>query len=814
VFRPQESIALAVLFAGLALPAAAQFVSEGSAAIAANSVALSSGGTTAMLANTNRDGGPSGQPADGGVWFFARQNGAWSAQGGKIREWAWFAVSAALSADGNTAIVGTLEGGGNAPYAHVFYRSQGVWSDPNITLTGFQQASFISASLSSDGGTALVNNVVFVRTQSGWTQQGAPLGSAAVSALSGDGNTAIVAAPAGNVGFFVYTRANGRWTEQAGPVIPSDAASGAQATSLALSSDGSVALVGAASGAWVFARANGSWVQQTPKLGSAGNSVALSADGRTAIVSGAGIAVYRLTNGTWNSQGTAAAAAAVPIAVSGDGSIAMSGGATTNFYTSNQVSAALGPFVFYLPAGASGALTLAITLADPNSTWSATAGAPWITINSPSTGIGSGSLSFSVAANPSINPRSAGITVAGQTATIYQAAALPNFTYSYLGQTPLEAAPSSGSITVTSSLADASWTAVSNDNWITVTSPASNTGSGVVTYQVTANELAPRTGTITIAGTDVFVRQKGPEPITTFPTKGEPDSIVVGSDGALWFTEYGNPGRGIIGRSTMTGVITEYHVSGTIIDITAGPDGALWFTGFGNSSLIGRMTTAGAVTLYPSNSEGFGITAGPDGALWFTETIANSIGRITTAGVITEFPLPHQNRNPMGITSGPDGAVWFTESGGVGRITTSGTITEYPLPGPVSCSSLAAGPDGALWCWQVQQTGPIIPVQAYVFRISTAGVVTVFPAHPPDFSGGDFKLTPGPDGALWLGGGWLGRITTTGSVTFFSAFADGIVTGPDGAIWFGGYPMMFNGKFGLNRMPLHLRRPAGPRSIH
>ena len=168
----------------------------------------------------------------------------------------------------------------------------------------------------------------------------------------------------------------------------------------------------------------------------------------------------------------------------------------------------------------------------------------------------------------------------------------------------------------------------------------------------------------------------------------------------------------------------------------------------------------------------------------------------------------------MGITSGPDGAVWFTESGGVGRITTSGTITEYPLPGPVSCSSLAAGPDGALWCWQVQQTGPIIPVQAYVFRISTAGVVTVFPAHPPDFSGGDFKLTPGPDGALWLGGGWLGRITTTGSVTFFSAFADGIVTGPDGAIWFGGYPMMFNGKFGLNRMPLHLRRPAGPRSIH
>ena len=69
--------------------------------------------------------------------------------------------------------------------------------------------------------------------------------------------------------------------------------------------------------------------------------------------------------------------------------------------------------------------------------------------------------------------------------------------------------------------------------------------------------------------------------------------------------------------------------------IAAGSDGALWFANYGNNS-IGRITTAGKVTNYtdPSIDNPVGIAAGPDGALWFTEFFgfghSNSIGRITT----------------------------------------------------------------------------------------------------------------------------------------------------------------------------------------
>src|SRR5947209_3001595 len=55
--------------------------------------------------------------------------------------------------------------------------------------------------------------------------------------------------------------------------------------------------------------------------------------------------------------------------------------------------------------------------------------------------------------------------------------------------------------------------------------------------------------------------------------------------------------------------------------IMTGPDGALWFTEF-NGNKIGRVTTAGAITEFPlptANSGPFGITARPDGALWFTQ---------------------------------------------------------------------------------------------------------------------------------------------------------------------------------------------------
>lgn len=271
---------------------------------------------------------------------------------------------------------------------------------------------------------------------------------------------------------------------------------------------------------------------------------------------------------------------------------------------------------------------------------------------------------------------------------------------------------------------------------------------------------------------------------------GRPEGIVVGPDGALWFTESGAGGiDGKIDRITPNGIISGYRLP-TFYDwpssIAAGSDGALWFTENGYNPVtgesiarIGRITTTGGIFEYFQYAND--ITAGPDGALWFTANAA--IGRITTSGVITEYPIPSGSR-AMGITTGPDNALWFTEqrdfsTSGIGRITTGGAITEFPPPAGGLAGPITAGPDGALWFTENSA--------GMIGRMTTTGVITQFPI-PPTISA--FDITSGPDGALWMTvAGGIGRLTTSGSFTHYSIPTTSnrpnrIVAGPDNALWF------------------------------
>jgi hypothetical protein len=146
-----------------------------------------------------------------------------------------------------------------------------------------------------------------------WSQQGGKIvGTGAVGiayqgtsvALSADGNTAIVGGEGDNSyagATWVFTRSSGVWSQQGGKIVGTGAVGGArQGHSVALSADGNSAIVGGegdnsyAGATWVFTRSSGVWSQQGSKLvgtgavGDAmqGNSVALSADGNTAIVGG------------------------------------------------------------------------------------------------------------------------------------------------------------------------------------------------------------------------------------------------------------------------------------------------------------------------------------------------------------------------------------------------------------------------------------------------------------------------------------------------------------------------------------------------
>jgi uncharacterized repeat protein (TIGR01451 family) len=159
--------------------------------------------------------------------------------------------------------------------------------------------------------------------------------------------------------------------------------------------------------------------------------------------------------------------------------------------------------------------------------------------------------------------------------------------------------------------------------------------------------------------------------------------------------------------------------------------------------------------------------------------------RLLTA-TFHKFPLPTANAFPFGITAGPDGNLWFAESNSnaIGRITTAGAITEFPA-GNGGPEEIASGPDGNLWFTQELGKGQI-------GRITPSGTTTFFPV-PTQFPG-LFGITLGPDGNLWFtehlgSSNRIGRITPTGVVTEFpiptaSSIPLGIAAGPDGNLWF------------------------------
>jgi len=127
-----------------------------------------------------------------------------------------------------------------------------------------------------------------------------------------------------------------------------------------------------------------------------------------------------------------------------------------------------------------------------------------------------GTVNYSLSANTG-GLRTGTMTIAGTTFTVHQSASTPNC--DFLIAQPTQRLPAVGggsfNFTVTGATqTECTWTAVSNDAWITITSGSSGTGNGTVNYTVAANGTGViRIGTITISGYGVSVnhtvQQKG-----------------------------------------------------------------------------------------------------------------------------------------------------------------------------------------------------------------------------------------------------------------------------------------------------------------
>ncbi|MGH9762390.1 MAG: BACON domain-containing protein, partial [Blastocatellia bacterium] len=160
--------------------------------------------------------------------------------------------------------------------------------------------------------------------------------------------------------------------------------------------------------------------------------------------------------------------------------------------------------------------TITVTPSDSSCSWTATTSANFITFpatsGTPCSGgiCGMGTLFYSVGANPTTQPRSGTIIVAGQTFTVTQNAGCA-LAFSPNPPTPLNfpAGGATESISVTISGASAcSWSAAAVDNWITVNPPTSGTGSAISLTVGQNPNTTPRSGStagsITITSSSGF----------------------------------------------------------------------------------------------------------------------------------------------------------------------------------------------------------------------------------------------------------------------------------------------------------------------
>lgn len=150
-----------------------------------------------------------------------------------------------------------------------------------------------------------------------------------------------------------------------------------------------------------------------------------------------------------------------------------------------------------------GTETVSITASDSGCYRTATSNAGWINITGGASGTGSGTVSYSVAAN-SDPARSGTITVAEHTFIVRQSAC----TYSISPTSePISSGGGADSVNVSCSSSNCGWTATSNASWINITSGSSGTGNGTVNYSVAVNPAWARSGTATIAGKTFTVIQ-------------------------------------------------------------------------------------------------------------------------------------------------------------------------------------------------------------------------------------------------------------------------------------------------------------------
>ncbi len=492
-------------------------------------------------------------------------------------------------------------------------------------------------------------------------------------------------------------------------------------------------------------------------------------------------------------------------------------------------------------AGGSNSVSVSVT-SGSGCAWTAVSNVSWLTITSGASGTGNGTVSYTAAANSSTSPRTGTMTIAGQTFTVTQA----GITCSYsLSPTSASAGDTGGanSVAVTAP-AGCSWTASSNDAWLTVTAGASGSGAGTVSYSVAANSsISSRSGTLTIGGQTFTVTQAGitcsyslsPTSASAGDTGGANSVAVTAPAGCSWTASsndawltvtagasgsgagtvsYGvaanssissRSGTLTIGGQTFTvtqaGITCSYSLSPT--SASAGD------TGGANSVAV--TAPAGCSWTASSNDAWLTVTAGAsgsgDGTVSYgvaanssissrsgTMTIGGQTFTVTQAGITCSYSLSPTSAsagdtggaNSVAVTA-PAGCSWTASSNDAWLTVTAGASGSGA--GTVSYSVAANS--------SISSRSGTMTIGGQTFTVTQAGITCSYSLSPTSASltaagGPGTVAVTAPVGCSWTAASQVSWISVTdasgsGPGSFsYSAEGQGATTSRTGTITLGG----------------------------
>ncbi len=438
--------------------------------------------------------------------------------------------------------------------------------------------------------------------------------------------------------------------------------------------------------------------------------------------------------------------------------------------------------------------TVAVSAGTACGAWSAVSNASWITITSGGGGAtGNGTVAYSVAAHSGLAPRTGTLTIAGKTFTVTQSGC-----YS-ISPTTRSIGPNAatGTVSVTAGTACGAWSAASNASWITITS-GGGSGNGTVAYSVAAHSgLAPRSGTLTIAGKTFTVTQSGCysiSPVTrTIGPAATTGSVAVSAgtacgawsavSNASWMTitSGGGSGNGTVnfsvaantGTSSRSGTLTIAGKTHTVTQLgcysispsgrSAGPNGLTGTVAVSASTSCGSWTAASDAAWLAVTSGGGGTLGnGTVGyAVEATTSAASRTGHIRIADktfTVTQAACSTISPSSRNVSADPStGTINVTFGSGCSPW---GAVSNVPWIVVVSTGSGAAGSSTVTYSVKVNpnarpRTGTLT-VGSHTFTVTQAADPT--PQRFLQFSAPAYQFNEDAVGATVT-------VTRTGDVT-------------------------------------------------